>query len=86
KQRNTEQEVSQEELQTRWHIALYNYLVSAQQLTDDALGQLAQQRALAVKQYLIEEAKVDAGRVFVLDSQAALDTSAPQALLTLSAQ
>ncbi|QDF75760.1 MULTISPECIES: DUF748 domain-containing protein [Shewanella] len=86
KQRNTEQEVSQEELQTRWHIALYNYLISAQQLADDALGQLAQQRALAVKQYLIEDAKVDAGRVFVLDSQAALDTSAPQALLTLSAQ
>ncbi|WP_258406967.1 DUF748 domain-containing protein [Shewanella rhizosphaerae] len=80
------EKLSDEELQTRWHIALYNYLVSAQQLDDNALGQLAQSRALAVKQYLIEEAKIEPGRVFVLDSQAALDTSAPQALLTLSAE
>ncbi|QYJ95246.1 DUF748 domain-containing protein [Shewanella spartinae] len=80
------EKLSDEELQTRWHIALYNYLVSAQQLDDNALGQLAQSRALAVKQYLIEEAKIEPGRVFVLDSQAALDTSASQALLTLSAE
>ncbi|MCG9721520.1 DUF748 domain-containing protein [Shewanella sp. Isolate7] len=86
KQQKAQQEISQEELQTRWHIALYNYLVSAQQLDDNALGQLAQQRALAVKQYLIEQANIEAGRVFVLDSQAALDTSASQALLTLSAE
>ncbi|MCG9746023.1 DUF748 domain-containing protein [Shewanella sp. Isolate8] len=86
KQQQAQQEINQEELQTRWHIALYNYLVSAQQLDDNALGQLAQQRALAVKQYLIEQANIEAGRVFVLDSQAALDTSASQALLTLSAE
>ncbi|QYJ88603.1 DUF748 domain-containing protein [Shewanella halotolerans] len=84
--KNSAEKLSDEELQTRWHIALYNYLVSAQQLDDNALGQLAQSRALAVKQYLIEEAKIEPGRVFVLDSQAALDTSAPQALLTLSAE
>ncbi|MCG9755077.1 DUF748 domain-containing protein [Shewanella insulae] len=80
------EKMSDEELQTRWHIALYNYLVSAQQLDDNTLGQLAQGRALAVKQYLIEEAKIAPSRVFVLDSQAALDTSAAQALLTLSAE
>ncbi|QYJ99055.1 DUF748 domain-containing protein [Shewanella alkalitolerans] len=85
-QENSAGNKSAEELQTRWHIALYNYLVSAQQLDDNALGQLAQSRALAVKQYLIEEAKIEPGRVFVLDSQAALDTSASQALLTLSAE
>lgn len=80
-----EQKLSEDDLLTRWHIALYNSLLSHQDIGESALGALAQQRAVTVKQYLIEQAKIEPGRVFVLDSQADLNTSASQSLLTLSA-
>ena len=80
-----EQKLSEDELLTRWHMALYNSVLSQQDIGDSALGALAQQRALTVKRYLIEQAQIEPSRVFVLDSQAELNTSASQALLTLSA-
>ncbi|QYJ84911.1 DUF748 domain-containing protein [Shewanella mesophila] len=80
-----EQKLPEDELLTRWHMALYNSLVSQQDIGDSALAALAQQRAVTVKHYLIEQAQIDPARVFVLDSQAELNTSASQALLTLSA-
>ncbi|GIU23782.1 ATPase [Shewanella colwelliana] len=80
-----EKPLTEDELSTRWHIALYNYCHGAQTLSDDALGVLAQQRALSVKAYLVDNANIGAERVFVLDSRVDVDTSANQALLTLSA-
>ncbi|MCZ4336610.1 DUF748 domain-containing protein [Shewanella colwelliana] len=80
-----ENPLTEDELATRWHIALYNYCHAAQTLSDDALGVLAQQRALSVKAYLVDNANVGAERIFVLDSRVDVDTSANQALLTLSA-
>ncbi|MCG9697067.1 DUF748 domain-containing protein [Shewanella sp. Isolate11] len=80
-----EQPLGDEELQNRWHIAMYNMLLNQQAIADSALGALAQQRAVAVKSYLIEHAQISPDRVFVLDSQAELNTSGSQALLTLSA-
>lgn len=80
-----EQELTEEDLLTRWHMALYNSLLSKQSIAESALGALAQQRAVAVKYYLIEQAQIAPARVFVLDSQAELNTTASQALLTLSA-
>ncbi|MCE9679499.1 DUF748 domain-containing protein [Shewanella sp. AS1] len=79
------QTLSEAELQTRWHIAMYNSLLSNQLIDDLALGALAQERAVAVKRYLIEHAQIAPERVFVLDSQAHIGTSASQALLTLTA-
>ncbi|QYK00189.1 DUF748 domain-containing protein [Shewanella psychrotolerans] len=80
-----EQKLSEDDLLTRWHMTLYNSLLSHQDIGESALGTLAQQRAVTVKHYLIEQAKIEPGRIFVLDSQADLNTSASQALLTLSA-
>ncbi|WP_455678530.1 DUF748 domain-containing protein [Shewanella colwelliana] len=80
-----EKPLTEDELATRWHIALYNYCHAAQTLSNDALGVLAQQRALSVKTYLVDSANIGAERVFVLDSRVDVDASANQALLTLSA-
>ncbi|MGS0696645.1 DUF748 domain-containing protein [Shewanella sp. 0m-4] len=73
------------QLTQRWHIALYNFLLRAQRLPEAALGHLAQQRATAVKTYLIEQAKIEPQRIFLLDSQVELNTGSSQALLTLGA-
>ncbi|ACJ28567.1 ATPases involved in pili biogenesis, putative [Shewanella piezotolerans WP3] len=77
--------LTDEELATRWHIALYNFSLSAQRISDDALGNLAQQRAAAVKTFLANNKTVAPERVFLLDSRVNLNTGASQALLTLTA-
>ncbi|WP_028767318.1 DUF748 domain-containing protein [Shewanella fidelis] len=77
--------LTDEQLLTRWHIALYNFVLGAQRISEDALGKLAQARAAAVKTYLIEQQKVDPKRIFLLDSRVELNTEASQALLTLGA-
>ncbi|WOT06478.1 DUF748 domain-containing protein [Shewanella youngdeokensis] len=73
-------------LDTRWHIALYNFSLSGQKISDDALGELAQQRAVAVKAYLAKSNAVAIERVFLLDSRVDLNTAASQVLLTLTAK
>ncbi|GIU05631.1 ATPase [Shewanella sp. c952] len=77
--------LTDEQLTTRWHIALYNFSLSAQRISDDALGDLAQQRASAVKTFLADSKTVAPERVFLLDSRVNLNTGASQALLTLTA-
>ncbi|MCL1059149.1 DUF748 domain-containing protein [Shewanella gelidimarina] len=74
-----------EELATRWHIALYNFSLGGQRISNDALGDLAQQRASAVKNFLADNKTVAPERVFLLDSKVDLNTGASQALLTLTA-
>ncbi|MCL1050751.1 DUF748 domain-containing protein [Shewanella abyssi] len=74
-----------EELATRWHIALYNFSLGGQRISNDALGDLAQQRAIAVKTFLADNKTVAPERVFLLDSKVDLNTGASQALMTLTA-
>ncbi|AZG72952.1 DUF748 domain-containing protein [Shewanella livingstonensis] len=76
-------ELTEAELMTRWHIGLYNMLKNQQPFTNDEFGQLAQQRARAVKAYLIDQAGIDAGKVFVLESRINTAEDAAQALLEL---
>ncbi len=78
-------EITAEELATRWHIALYNLTLNQQNVTESALGQLAQQRAKAVKTYLVEQALIDPSRVFILESRVHMEESEAQAILTLEA-
>ncbi|GIU49634.1 hypothetical protein TUM4438_33670 [Shewanella sairae] len=80
-----EQQLTDEQLTERWHIALYNFALSAQRVSEQALGKLAQSRANAVKTYLIEQKGIAPERVFLLDSRVELNTGASQALLTLGA-
>lgn len=77
--------LNDDELATRWHIALYNFSLNSQQISKDALGDLAQQRAKAVKTFLVDNETVIPKRVFLLDSKVDLNTGASQALMTLTA-
>ncbi|MEZ9369106.1 DUF748 domain-containing protein [Shewanella sp. 10N.286.51.B2] len=73
------------ELQTRWHIALYNFTLNQQDISEDELGELAQQRANAVKTFLVEQAQIDPSRVFILESRVNTDKNAALATLSLDA-
>ncbi|WP_175405809.1 DUF748 domain-containing protein [Shewanella sp. MEBiC00475] len=76
-------ELTEPELITRWHIGLYNMLINHQQFTPDEFGQLAHDRAKVVKAYLIDQAGIDAGKVFVLESRINTAENAAEALLEL---
>ena len=79
-------ELTDEELDQRWHIALYNLALNKQEVDKGELGQLAQQRAQAVKAYLVDIVKVDASRVFLLDSRFDIEQDTSSVLLTLEAK
>jgi hypothetical protein len=61
--------LTEEQLTTRWHIALYNLLKNNQKITKDELGQLAQNRSKQVKTFLVEQAEIDPKRIFVMESR-----------------
>ncbi len=79
-------ELTDEELAKRWHIALYNLALNKQEVAKGDLGQLAQQRAQAVKAYLVDVVKVDASRVFLLDSRFDIEQDTSSVLLSLEAK
>ncbi|WP_375319835.1 DUF748 domain-containing protein [Aliivibrio logei] len=79
-------ELTDEELAKRWHIALYNLVLNKQEVKKGDLGQLAQQRAQAVKAYLVDVVKVDASRVFLLDSRFDIEQDTSSVLLSLEAK
>lgn len=78
--------LTEDELLTRWHIALYNLSVKAQDVDDDMLGQLAQARAKAVKSYLIDTKNITPERVFLIESRVSLTQNLSQVSLELAAQ
>lgn len=77
-------EVTPEQITTTLHIGMYNQLLNAQEISDTDLGGLAEERARAVKTFLIEN-EIDPGRVFILDSKSKLKTEQRQALMTIDA-
>ncbi len=84
-QQEKQVELTNDDLATRWHIAMYNQLLNHQQISDDELGQLAHQRAKNVKSFLIETVQVAAGRVFLLDSRFDIEQDDSGVVLTLEA-
>lgn len=79
-------ELTDKELAQRWHIALYNLVLNKQEIAKGELGKLAQQRAQAVKAYLVDIVKIDASRVFLLDSRFDIEQDTSSVLLTLEAK
>ncbi|RTR36571.1 DUF748 domain-containing protein [Shewanella canadensis] len=77
--------LSEPQLLTQWHIALYNHCLNRQVVDDNMLGTLASERAQAVKAHLININKVPANRIFLLDSRVDINQGAQEALLTLGA-
>ncbi|MCU7975390.1 DUF748 domain-containing protein [Shewanella sp. SW36] len=79
-------QLSDDEITTRWHIALYNLSVKAQNVNDGMLGHLAQERAKAVKAYLVDVKEIAPERIFLLESRVSLTQNAAQVSLTIDAQ
>lgn len=84
KQQNAE--ITQDELIQRWHIALYNFVLNQQNVTDAELGMLAQRRAQTVKAYLVDDVSIDPARVFLRDSRFELEQNDSAAMLALDAK
>ncbi|MCL1089512.1 DUF748 domain-containing protein [Shewanella profunda] len=78
--------LSDEDIATRWHIALYNLSVKAQNVTEGMLGDLAQERAKTVKAYLVDTKGVAPERVFLLDSRVTLNQNTAQVNMTIDAK
>ena len=82
---NADKQLTENDINSRWHIAIYNLLVNSQDISEDQLGTLAQTRAKNVKAYLVENLKVPPEKVFLLDSRFKTDHDASIVKLTLSA-
>lgn len=76
-------QLTDDEVTTRWHIALYNLCVKTQNVTDSMLGDLAQERAKAVKTYLVETKGIAPERIFLLESRVTLSQNAAQVNMTI---
>ncbi|MGI2190435.1 DUF748 domain-containing protein [Shewanella baltica] len=79
-------QLSDDEITTRWHIALYNLSVKAQNVNDGMLGNLAQERAKAVKAYLVDVKEIAPERIFLLESRVSLTQNVAQVSLIIDAQ
>ena len=77
--------LSKEELTTRWHIALYNLTLKAQTVSPDRLGDLAQERAKAVKAYLVDSKGIAPERIFLLESRVTLSQDAAKVNMSIDA-
>ncbi|BCV67032.1 hypothetical protein TUM17387_23910 [Shewanella carassii] len=77
--------VDEDTLLTVWHMGLYNQLLSAQEISNNELANLAQARAQAIKAFLVDRAAVAPERVFLLDSKTEMKQDASQAILSLNA-
>lgn len=78
--------VNSEQRQTALHISLYNQLVDAQTISQDDLGNLAEERAGNIKAYLVDEQQLNPERLFILDSKTKLITDSQGAELTIDAK
>ncbi|MFV0594775.1 DUF748 domain-containing protein [Shewanella sp.] len=77
--------LSKEELTTRWHIALYNLTVKAQNVSQGMLGDLAQERAKSIKAYLVDNKGIVPERIFLLESRVTLNQDAAQVNMSIEA-
>lgn len=81
----TPPEVDEPRVQRALHIAMYNSVRSNIDISPGQLAALADMRAKAVKRYLINDAAIDANRLFQLNSRHHLQEDVSGATLTLEA-
>lgn len=77
--------ITGEQIQTTLMLGLYNQLVNATDIDHNQLANLAEERAKAVKAYLVDEARVGPERLFLLDSRTRLKLENSGAELTVDA-
>lgn len=79
------EDLTDNEVMIRWHIALYNLLKNSQIVDSADLGILAQKRAKAVKSFLVDQGKIESQRIFVMESRINAKQQAAQVELELQA-
>lgn len=79
-------DITEQQLSTQWHIAMYNLNLQTQKVGENLLGNLASERARTIKAHLIEFNQIPPSRIFLLDSRINLNQGASEALLTLGAE
>lgn len=84
-QNNNEESVTEQLVTRALHIAMYNRLRDSITIPESELAALAQERGKSVKAYLVNQAKVEAGRLFLLNSREHLQSQSSSVELSLQA-
>ncbi len=77
-----DKKVDDNEVTKRLHITMYNQLVNAENVSENALTQLAYTRATNVKEYLVNQ-KVDPQRIFLTNSRLSQKEDKSEVSITL---
>ena len=84
-QNNNEEPVTEQQVTRALHIAMYNRLRDSITIPESELAALAQERGKRVKAYLVNQAQVEAGRLFLLNSREHLQSQSSSVELSLQA-
>ncbi|MDY6927883.1 MAG: DUF748 domain-containing protein [Pseudomonadota bacterium] len=84
-QNNNEEAVTEQQVTRALHIAMYNRLRDSITIPESELAALAQERGKRVKAYLVNQAQVEAGRLFLLNSREHLQSQSSSVELSLQA-
>lgn len=82
KEATPNKDIDDNEVTKRLHITMYNQLVNAQDVSEDALTQLAYTRATNVKTYLVNQ-KIDPQRIFLINSRLSQKEDKSEVSITL---
>lgn len=84
-QNNNEEPVTEQQVTRALHITMYNRLRDSITIPESELAALAQARGKRVKAYLVNQAQVEAGRLFLLNSREHLQSQSRSVELSLQA-
>ncbi len=84
-QNNNEEPVTEQQVTRALHITMYNRLRDSITIPESELAALAQERGKRVKAYLVNQAQVEAGRLFLLNSREHLQSQSSSVELSLQA-
>jgi len=84
-QNNNDEPVTDQQVTRALHIAMYNRIRDSITIPESELAALAQERGKQVKAYLVNQAQVGAGRLFLLNSREHLQSQSSSVELSLQA-
>lgn len=84
-QNNHDEPVTEQQVTRALHIAMYNRLRDGITIPESELAALAQGRGKRVKAYLVNQAQIEAGRLFLLNSREHLQSQSSSVELSLQA-
>ncbi|MBR9793992.1 MAG: DUF748 domain-containing protein [Gammaproteobacteria bacterium] len=84
-QNNNDEPVTEQQVTRALHISMYNRLRDSITIPESELAALAQERGKRVKAYLVNQAHIEAGRLFLLNSREHLQSQSSSVELSLQA-